>query len=70
MLISLILKIQEIKGLISMLFISYNCGKLDGGFLTPGSYSKMDMGIFNGKREGNVVDLKKIISNNNNLIKT
>ena len=29
-----------------MLFISYNCGKLDGGFLTPGSYSKIDMGIF------------------------
>ena len=58
------------KGLISMLFISYNCGKLVGGFLTPGSYSKIDMGIFNGQREGNVVDLKKIISNNNNLIKT
>ena len=53
-----------------MLFISYNCGKLDGGFLMPGSYSKIDMGIFNGQREGNVVDLKKIISNNNNLIKT
>ena len=70
MLISLILKIQEMKGLISMLFISHNCGKLDGGFLTPGSYSKIDMGIFNGQREGNVVDLKKIISNNNNLIKT
>ena len=58
------------KGLISMLFISYNRGKLDGGFLTPGSYPKIDMGIFNGQREGNVVDLKKIISNNNNLIKT
>ena len=70
MLISLILKIQEIKGLISMLFISYNCGELDRGFLTPGSYSKIDMGIFNGQREGNVVDLKKIISNNNNLMKT
>ena len=53
-----------------MLFISYNCGKLDGGFLTPGSYPKIDMGIFNGQREGNVVDLKKIISNNNNLIQT
>ena len=53
-----------------MLFISYNCGKLDGGFLTPGSYSKIDMGRFNGQRQGNVVDLKKIISNNNNLIKT
>ena len=58
------------KGLISMLFISYNCGKLDGGFLTPGSYSKIDMGIFNEQREGNVVDLKKTISNNKNLIKT
>ena len=53
-----------------MLFILYNCGKLDGGFLTPGSYSKMDMGIFNEQREGNVVDLKKTISNNDNLIKT
>ena len=34
-----------------MLFISYNCGKLDGGFLTPGSYSKMDMGIFNDREK-------------------
>ena len=34
------------------------------------SYPKIDMGIFNGKRKGNVVDLKKTISNNNNLIKT
>ena len=41
-----------------------------GGCLTPGSYPKIDMGIFNEQREGNVVDLKKKISNNKNLIKT
>ena len=28
------------------------------------------MGIFNGDREGNVIDVYKTISNNNDLIKT
>ena len=68
MLISLILKIQIIKGLISILFISLiYLWKVRWGCLTPGSLPKIDMGR---KGEGNVVDLKKTISNNDNLIKT
>ena len=30
----------------------------------------IDMGIFNGEREGNVIDVYKTISNSNDLIKT
>ena len=30
----------------------------------------IDMGIFNEEREGNVIDVYKTISNNNDLIKT
>ena len=71
MLISLILKIQIIKGLISILFISLiYLWKVRWGCLTPGSLPKIDMGMFNEQREGNVVDLKKTISNNDNMIKT
>ena len=71
MLISLILKIQIIKGLISILFISLiYLWKVRWECLTPGSLPKIDMGMFNEQREGNVVDLKKTISNNDNLIKT